>query len=75
MELIPIIPTSEHTGYILKNDKFKHFREIEKNGTTVVRTGNFCTSLPETYTLIEELLSEWAMITSSQYIHVGGEGD
>ena len=37
------------------------------------RTQRFCTSMPESYQVMDDLLGEWAAITTASRIHIGGD--
>jgi hypothetical protein len=75
MLLIPIIPVLGHADFILNIKELEHLREVKDPTDNIINVNmrQFCTTNPETYKVIEELISEWAEITSSPYIHIGGD--
>lgn len=75
MFLIPVIPALGHANYALDSKKFEHLREVKGHVKPVIKTSmrQFCTSNPESYSVIEELLAEWMEITRAPYIHIGGD--
>lgn len=75
MDLIPVIPVLGHANYVLKNASLAHLREVKKAEQALVKCDmeQFCTSNPESYRVIEDLLSEWALITKAECIHIGGD--
>jgi len=75
MPLIPIIPVLGHADFILNNKELEFMREAKNSQDAVINCNmrQFCTSSPETYKLIEDLLSEWTEITAAPYLHIGGD--
>lgn len=74
MQLIPILPTWGHTQYIWKNDGHADIRELRASSGRLFGHGNqLCPSQEKTYTLLEEMLGEWAKETESPYLHIGGD--
>jgi len=75
MRLVPVIPVLGHANFILNTKELEHLREVKDSADTIINVNirQFCPAIPETYKVIEELLSEWAEITSAPYIHIGGD--
>jgi glycosyl hydrolase family 20 len=75
MRLVPVIPVLGHANFILNNKKLEHLREVKNPDDAIVRCNmrQFCPSIPESYKVIEEILAEWAEITSAPYLHIGGD--
>jgi hypothetical protein len=75
MRLIPIIPVFGHANFILNAPELKYLRELKNDDNAVFKCNmrQFCTSNPGSFDVIEDILKEWAEITSSPYIHVGGD--
>jgi hypothetical protein len=74
MQLIPIIPTWGHTHYIWKNDCHADIRELRPGSGRLFGHGNqLCPSQEKTYTVLEEMLGEWAKETQTPYLHIGGD--
>jgi hypothetical protein len=75
MRLIPVIPVLGHANFVLKPKELEHLREIKNENDAVMKCDmrQFCTSMPETYKVIEDLLLEWTALTDAPYIHIGGD--
>jgi len=75
MELTPIIPMLGHANYILDNESMAHLQEVKTPEQAVMKCGarQFCTSMPESYRVMEDLLGEWAAISAAPCLHIGGD--
>ena len=75
MDLVLVIPTLGHAAYIVGADAYRHLDETPEVSRQVLRCGHnqLCVSRDETYTLLADILGEWAAVSDSPYLHVGGD--
>jgi hypothetical protein len=64
LEVIPELETFGHTGFILNTSAYTQLAEDERHTT-------LCTTNPETWTLLENLIAETAELFPSQHLHLG----
>jgi len=67
-EVIPVIPSLGHAGYITGKEGYAHYDEGRGTGQL---TGCLSPSFPETYTLLRELYEDWCHHIPGRYLHVG----
>ncbi|MFQ3550279.1 MAG: family 20 glycosylhydrolase [Armatimonadota bacterium] len=65
IELIPEIECFGHSRYILQHEEFAHLNENPENPKTL------CTSNPQTWEIVNNLMEETANLFPSEYIHAG----
>ncbi|XP_039205655.1 hexosaminidase D-like isoform X1 [Crotalus tigris] len=78
LEIIPLVQTFGHVEFILKHDKYRHLREVERF------PNSFNPHLPETLALLKALLtqvlskhphSSWVHIGADEVFHLGEGAD
>ncbi|XP_066496782.1 hexosaminidase D-like isoform X1 [Tiliqua scincoides] len=74
LEVVPLVQTFGHVEFILKHDKYRHLREVERF------PNSFNPHLPETVALLKSLLtqvldkhrrSSWVHIGADEVFHLG----
>ncbi len=75
MNLVPVIPVLGHASYALKNRELAGMREVKHPDQAIFKCDmrQFCTTNPKSYEVIAAMLTEWALLTSGPYLHIGGD--
>ncbi len=75
IQIIPIIPLLGHASYIVEAPGLEHLNELQDKSQAIIRCdgANLCTSNPGTLKVAEELINEWAGVSNSPYLHLGGD--
>ncbi|XP_063171251.1 hexosaminidase D-like [Candoia aspera] len=68
LEIIPLVQTFGHVEFILKHDKYRHLREVERF------PNSFNPHLPETLALVKAMLTQvLSKHPQSSWIHIGAD--
>ncbi|KAM3826749.1 hexosaminidase D-like isoform 2-T3 [Vipera latastei] len=68
LEIIPLVQTFGHVEFILKHDKYRHLREVERF------PNSFNPHLPETLALLKALLTQvLSKHPHSSWVHIGAD--
>ncbi|XP_054848597.1 hexosaminidase D-like [Eublepharis macularius] len=68
LEVIPLVQTFGHVEFILKHDRYRHLREVERF------PNSFNPHVPETFTLLKALLTQvLSKHRRSSWVHIGAD--
>lgn len=75
LRMIPIVPLLGHAAYILGSPALRGLNELQADTEPAIRCGEhtLCPSHPGTLQLAEDMIRDICLVSSSPYIHVGGD--